>query len=65
MLGKESLYGAVLSYVNYHGHSKVSTKHPWWTNEMDRISRLSNLKKVSVTVTAKSGKKKIWLVSPE
>lgn len=55
----------VLSHVSYEGNGIVSERHPWWSNVLDGIPRLSRTEKVYVTVIGSNGKRKSWLVRPD
>lgn len=49
--------------MNYDKHGKMSTKHPWRTNEMNKIPQITGPGKVFVTVTAASEAKEVgWFL---
>lgn len=54
---KRSLYADVLSHLNYETHGTVPTRHPWGTDEIDGIPRLTGTKKVYITMTMKMWRK--------
>lgn len=45
----------VIYSVNYLGHCRVFTRHPWWMNDVEAISALSELETIPVTVPSNRG----------
>lgn len=59
---KGSSYEDMLSHVIHERDGKVPTEHPWCTNKLDGVLRLSRKRKVFSIVAGKDRENSCWFV---
>lgn len=58
-------YGNVIPHMSHERLGPIPSTYPWWTNDMDEITRLSGSEKIYVTQAGKDGVRSTRLVCLE